>query len=179
MKLCKNRAAAYVICFAAVVFSVFVLGGGKLSNRRQEAEQAFFEGENGYSAYLDLMESREYAANLVRIAKKAFPESKNYEQAEQLLEEYEEAGTPEEYYEIMEAMSSALLELQEELKESADGETFASADKQYVNYNAKMSNLKFDDSYNAKAKEYNALCGKFPAALIGAVTGNGPLPVFE
>lgn len=181
MKLLNNRIAAVVFCLAAAVFSVFVLGGRKLSAERKIAEEAFFEGRNGYSAYQDLMERREYAANFLRAAEKMVPEEPAYAAAEKAFEDFCGAETLERLYDTNETLQYAAGTLYKVMEDAraAEEETFSRADKQYVNFNSKMNNLVTDDYYNGKAREYNVLCSKFPADLIGAVTGNGPLPVFE
>lgn len=180
MKLLNNRIFACGICLAAAVFSIFVLGGRKLSVKRESAENAFFEGQNGYSAHQDLLECREYAANLIRIAEQAVPESAALKQAEKAFEEFGQAETPEDYFKADEMLQDAIDLLYDTLAESeaVDEEMFRRADKQYVNFNSKQSNLIMDGFYNGRAEEYNELCGKFPASLIGSLTGNGPLPVF-
>lgn len=181
MKIIHNRGFAFGVCLLAAVFSIFVLGGWKLSNLRDEAVDAFFEGENGYSAYQDLMERREHAANLLRIAEQTIPGEEVSEVAAQAFDSLSEAESPEEYYEANEELQAAVDALYQALAESeaVDDETFERADRQYVDFCSIMSNLRLDDSYNDRAKEYNAVLEAFPAGLIGEVIGNGRLPLFD
>ena len=178
MKLINNRGFAFAVCVLAAVISIFGLGGGKLSRLRNEAENAFFDSNNGYSAYQDLMERWEYAANLLQIAQQTIPEEEVWSAAE-AFDSFMASKTPEEYYETNEALQTAIDELYQALSQAGmEEEAFRRADRQYVDFCSVMSNLRLDDYYNDLAKEYNEVLEAFPAGIIAEVTGNGPLPVF-
>ena len=180
MKIINNRGFAFAVCVLAAVISIFGLGGGKLSRLRNEAENAFFDDNNGYSAYQDLMERREYAANLLQIAQQTIPEEEVYQSAAEAFDSFTASETPEEYYETNEVLQAAIDELYQALSQAGmEEEAFRRADRQYVDFCSVMSNLRLDDYYNDLAKEYNEVLEAFPTGIIAEVTGNGPLPVFS
>ena len=118
MKIINNRGFAFAVCVLAAVISIFGLGGGKLSRLRNEAENAFFDGNNGYSAYQDLMERREYAANLLQIAQQTIPEEEVYQSAAEAFDSFTASETPEEYYETNGALQAAIDELYQALSQA-------------------------------------------------------------
>lgn len=182
MKALKKTWVAYTCALLLALCSIFGLGGIKLASVRKEAVTAFFQGQNGFSAYHDLAKRRESSYNLIHIGEKVLPgDNQQLKQCKSSWERFKEGNKPEDYASANPKLQSSVEQLYEVIlqQSSLSDKERERADRQYSDFNERMSNLKYDDYYNGMAESYNKLCSKFPANLIANVTGNRQLPTFS
>lgn len=180
MSLLKNRIVAWGLSILIAAAATLGLGGWKLHGQRQQAEQAFFTGQNGFSPYNDLMSRRDSAYNLLTLAQQGLDQnSQAVKQAQAAWNRLDRAQTPEDYYEANSQLQGAVDTMYQQLEPVLPESDRQIARRQYADFCGRMSNLQYDDYYNGLAEQYNHICGGFPASVIGALTGAGKLPVFR
>lgn len=180
MSLLKNRAVAWCLSILIAAGATLGLGGWKLHGQREQAEQAFFTGQKGFSPYNDLMSRRDSAYNLLTLAQKGMDQNNEaVKQVQIAWNSLDRAETPKEYYEANSQLQGAVDILYQQLEPTLLESDRQIARRQYKDFCGRMSNLQYDDYYNGLAEEYNRVCSGFPASVIGALTGAGKLPVFR
>ena len=99
MSLLKNRAVAWCLSILIAAGATLGLGGWKLHGQREQAEQAFFTGQKGFSPYNDLMSRRDSAYNLLTLAQKGMDQNNEaVKQVQIAWNSLDRAETPKEYY---------------------------------------------------------------------------------
>ncbi|NLG25703.1 MAG: hypothetical protein GX558_10130 [Clostridiales bacterium] len=187
MRLSENRPLAVAALAIAVLVSVVISGGGALRDERAAVERVFY-ADRGVNA--DLTVRAEAAYNLASLAGRNGLNAPTIDAVSQAIAALQAAGSIAGKYEADQALTRAVEDLYTEMENAGLSVSDASfARKQYTNW--KSSGMTIAHSvdevgakepgrgYNEKAGQFNRTLQGFPAGLIGALTGVGPLELYR
>ena len=175
----KRRIAWFILCLS-VILSIFILGGWKLSNRRNDVLQYFLNGENGFSIANDIHVRTECGYNLLTLANRIMLEDDSVIQnMDTALQDVEAALSIPEYYAANQSLTNAFDALYLALMSSQASENDKLlASKQSDEFNSRAKTI-LKDPYNEKALEFNNLLSTFPSNVISFFSGTKDLPLFR
>lgn len=180
----RRRPAAAGFFAVMVLLSVFGIGGARLKARRSEVMSLYLSGAtaHGNSIQNDFSTQLDNAANLLRACRKVLGESDGTCAAvADLIARWDDTDTaPAAQYEVIHALDSAVDVMYNAAKAQANGDALEQIEGLDANYVSTQSILQREiaQSYTPAAQEYNALAASFPASLIGAVRGAGPVELY-
>lgn len=198
MNLSVNRKLAGVVAVLLIVGSILFSGGRSLGKLREETSEMFYMGVNSdsLSIYNDLQARLESSYNILTVGRKYLGQ---YAGAVLALSEARDALSAAQDPAAMYSANAALSEAVESLLSSLEGGSMTgvfsalqsslqehglsendarSVMKQYNDFSSRNDTISHD-GYNQHAAEFNQKLGRFPASLIGAVTGVKELPLFR
>ena len=182
MRFSENRALAWAVLAAAVIFSISFSGRGALKSTRVELEQIFYEGSEGDGLCInrDLGVRAQEAYTLAAIARKYLgedaPQVTGVEEASRRLSEGQLIS---ERAQANAALTSAVEDLYAALGECTLSESDQiSARSAYREIQSRADTIS-RDAYNARASAFNRTIEKFPASLLASLTGVEPLELFD
>ena len=178
MRFSENRLIARIVLAAAIAASLIFGGGGALRDLRADAEARFYAASESISA--ELLEMRSNAAALVSIANKYDAASKDFIGVmNKAIEALDAAEDISDKFQASLSLDSAVENLYSNLTGLKLGEIDAQ-DIRYAYKNFTSAQLRIShDSYNEQAADINRELGRFPAGLLGALTGVKPLDLFQ
>ena len=183
-KINENRPLACIVLAAVVVLSIIFSGGGALRAERARAMDAFHFGVNGdgLCIYTDLQARADCAYDLVDLCGRygAIPQE-SIDKVEKAANVLESTGEND-VYELGRAngeLDRAVESLYTEIENASLSETDATfALTRYKEFTSRALTIS-RDGYNAQAEAFNQLLGRFPANLVGMVSGVGQLALFR
>lgn len=182
MEALQNRAVAVLLCVIMILAACVLGTGGGLAQLREQTEGYFYTGtskrETGLNAELNTLAGECY--NMTVIAARYLPEDQTEITAiRQKRVELSAAATPGEKRLVMEEMVSATGLLWGELQavdlSAQDKDLLAKCDSNME----QTMDLITHNGYNGAAAYYNSTLKRFPANLLGPLTGARPMELYE
>ena len=177
----ENRALARAALIVAIVASILISGGMRLSGERAAVSGMYTEKQG---IYADLAARAEAAYNLCDAAKGYPMISEDIINAvsgarDSLLEALKDIEARGKHARADAALDNAVTQLYGELPAAGLSDADAAfASKQYAEFTGRGKTIALN-AYNASAGAYNAKLRKFPAALITAATPVRALELFN
>lgn len=182
MRLSENRAIAWLVFAACVVFSLSFSSGRALSNLRADNERVFFSGtaqSMGLSIDKHLSTRAGCAYNIASVAGNYPIDKALTANAKDAADQLSSAGTIEE----KNAANLACERAVQDLYTAIDNAALSATDRnyalsQYRDFQA-AGDLIRHDKYNEYATDFNQELSAFPARLLANMTGVKPLTLFS
>lgn len=179
----RKRPLANIVLGAAILVSVFGIGGAQLKGR-QSAVLAQYNATNEYNQGIqnDLAAQTIAAANLVRQAQKVLGENDDAVAAVQTVVDrlQQPPADPADAHAANQALYGAVDVLYQTARAQASGETLDRIEELFAEFTSRQATINHAaGAYNEAARDYNAMAGSFPANLVGALWGAGSVPEFS
>lgn len=176
----KEYTRAVAVLCAVVVAGTLFGSHRSLASERKTVENLASTQQNGGCLLSDLLSAGDTAANLATLGEKYFPGDEEVSALKATVAELRAADNLTDGSAALETLSTQTYALTERLRQAELSEKDASAvEGLYTDLLAAFHRMSYDD-YNAHAVAFNEnLLGKFPANLLGGLTGIKNLPVFE
>ena len=182
MKLLKRRSVAALIMVLMILGGTLYGGHRSLMKLRDEAEAVFYNGVDGDGLGIqnDLNERVDLAYNMVTVAKRYLPEDN---EAVQKVLTARDALAAAEDPEGKNAANRQLTEACIELYEALAGKSLTEKDEEYRQQIYQDLSSRNDtishDGYNQVAENFNKTLQRFPANILGSLTGVEKLELFR
>lgn len=180
----RKRPVAAAVLAAAVLLSVFGIGGAKLKGEYKDVSAVYTEqvDRHGNGIQGDFAVLLDDAASLTRQCQKALGESSaECAAVTELVDRWESTPvSPAAQYEVFTELNGAVDVMYGAARTAADGETLArieSLDASYVS-NQSILEREIAQNYTPAAQSYNETAGQFPASLIVPLWGVGEAELF-
>lgn len=181
----KKRPVAGLVLAAAVLVSVFGIGGAKLNGVYQDTREVYTSqvDEYGHGIQTDFAAQADAAASMIRVAGGVLGEDDpTLAAAQGCLDAWNreaEAKQPGAQYDLNLQLYSAVEQLYQVSYSEADARQQGQLDDLNSRFLSAQDTInRAGADYNRQAGEYNAMAGGFPANLIGALWGAGELETF-
>jgi LemA protein len=179
-KFTENRALARAVLIAVIAFSILISGSSRLRGERSLVSDTYTAPQG---IYTDLAARAEAAYNLCDAAKgyHAVSEASINSVSEargSLLEALKDTEACGKHSQADASLDNAAAQLYSALSAAGLNDADASfARKQYAEFTGRAATIARNE-YNESARAYNAKLRKFPAGLIGTVSGVKPLELY-
>lgn len=180
----QRKSVACLLTALIVVITVFASGGVGLAKLRAKADDAFTAGVSGdgLSIAHDLRQRLENAGNIAIVARRYRPDDASVSamtDAGEVLRRALDRDDRENLAEADRALAAAVEECYRALSDWGLDETDSGlVTKQYRSFLSAGDTISHD-GYNRMAEEFNNARSRFPARLIGMLTGVKPLALFN
>lgn len=180
MDALQNRGVAVLLCVAMILAAAFLGTGSGLAQLRAQTEDSFYDAGQGTSLYAQLNTLAGEYYNMTVVAARYLPEDhESVAGIRQKRVELSTAATPGERHRIMEEMRDLAQSLQQilnamELSQEDTDLLYRNA----VNIEGALDKIS-RNPYNGAAAYYNNTLGRFPANLLGPITGARPLELYK
>lgn len=182
MRFRENRVLASLIALAAVLSTILISGGARLSAQRAAAEDIFYNGNtgSGQCIHTDIAARLDAACNLITLAGRYMPSGdaqlEALSQAAEALQAAEDISALHQANQNLDAPAQALYQTLSSLSLSERDQILLK--QQYSDLSRRIDSIR-RDAYNESARHYNQEISGLPARFIAALTGNKPLQTFD
>lgn len=175
----KKRPTALAVLAAAILAATLGLGGFKLKGQYQQAAELYYTENDGYSIGYLVEQSRNYGANMARVAAQVLGESDPLvQEVSGLVEQLGQTDLPAEQYLLESRLVADLKALYELTAPELSGSQYDSFRGQY-----QEALSAFEQSghmqYNIVAGDYNKIARGFPANLMAGLWGAEEVSLYQ
>lgn len=181
----KKRPVANLVLAAAVLLSVFGIGGAKLNGVYRNTREIYTSevDQYGHGIQTDFAAQADAAASMIRVAGGVLGEDDpTVAVAQDWLDAWNlevDAKQPGTQYDLNLKLYSAVEQLYQTSYEEADAKQQGQLDDLNSRFLSAQDTInRAGVNYNREAEAYNAMADGFPANLIGALWGVGELDTF-
>ena len=181
MRISENRKLACIVLVVCILLSVFGFGGLALSRERSKVLKVFDEGADTSLSTRHSMDA--YLDAAAASAQLMVSEAERFLGTSPLIDSVSEDAKTVAEATNLDARNDGYTALKTDVDKLYNG-VYDVAKDDFTNF--KMAYDDFwgsddfirHDEYHALARDYNKLCGGFPASLVALVTGQGSLNTF-
>lgn len=182
MEALQNKGVAILLCVLMIACSCLAGTGISLRQLRQQSEEVLYMGSDGGGLGLqhDLRELAAQCYNVTVVAQRYLPEDDPRIAAVlQSREALLDADSPKEKHRAAEELTAAAAILGSAVEiQNPQAQDLELLHKTLINIDSTLSLTK-NNSYNASAAYFNKALRRFPANILGPLTGVAPLELYE
>ena len=182
MRIIKNSRIACIVMALLIAAGTLVGSHSSLMGMRNKAAGVFVLGARGDGIGIqgDLRERESIAYNMVTVARKYLPEEnaliQNVLNARKSLDSASAVKDKSRANKELETAVRDLYDALGAMELSAQDERYPQ--RLYTDFRSRGDTISHDP-YNQRAAEFNEALSRFPASLLGGLTGVRPLELFE